>query len=83
MNQPNNKQAVLRAGACNAVRGVKAPVNELQYIYSNSESVAAIVETADQIQRACVRACVDAWDMGVRGFRSGLWFWPNPPHPFR
>lgn len=31
------------------MRGVKAPVGELQYIYSNSESVAAIVETADQI----------------------------------
>jgi long-chain acyl-CoA synthetase len=43
-------QAILKTGACNAVRGVKAPVGELQYIYSNSESVACVVESADQIK---------------------------------
>ena len=43
-------QGILKAGACNAVRGVKAPVNELQHIYSNSESVAAVLESPDQIK---------------------------------
>uniref|UniRef100_I2CP03 Long-chain acyl-CoA synthetase n=1 Tax=Nannochloropsis gaditana (strain CCMP526) TaxID=1093141 RepID=I2CP03_NANGC len=43
-------QAILKAGACNAVRGVKAPVDELQYIYQNSESVASVVESVEQIE---------------------------------
>ena len=41
----------MRVGACNAVRGVRAPTEELQYIYSNSESVAAVVETPDLLGR--------------------------------
>jgi hypothetical protein len=33
------------------VRGVRAPIEELQYIYSNSESVACAVETPDLLKR--------------------------------
>ncbi len=36
------------------MRGVKAPVGELQYIYTNSESVAAVLETYEQIERTCI-----------------------------
>ena len=70
---------MLRAGACNAVRGVKAPVNELQYIYSNSESVAAIVETADQIQRACVLGWIALIIfLGSLVCGSGFLYWAQP-----
>lgn len=58
-------QAILRAGGCNAVRGVRAPVGELQYIYSNSESVALVVETADLIAR-------ESRSLESRGLGSGL-----------
>eukprot|EP00639_Heterosigma_akashiwo_P025682 CAMPEP_0194705142 /NCGR_PEP_ID=MMETSP0295-20121207/28753_1 /TAXON_ID=39354 /ORGANISM="Heterosigma akashiwo, Strain CCMP2393" /LENGTH=324 /DNA_ID=CAMNT_0039600763 /DNA_START=209 /DNA_END=1182 /DNA_ORIENTATION=+ len=43
------EQAIMRAGACNAVRGVAAPTAELQYIYENSESRAVVVEEAGQL----------------------------------
>mmetsp|Transcript_9288 Transcript_9288/g.12281 ORF Transcript_9288/g.12281 Transcript_9288/m.12281 type:complete len:739 (+) Transcript_9288:149-2365(+) len=43
------EQAIMRAGACNAVRGASAPTEELQYIYQNSESQAIVVEKADQL----------------------------------
>jgi long-chain acyl-CoA synthetase len=39
------EQSVMKAGACNAVRGSSAPVEELQYIYENSKSVGAVVES--------------------------------------
>jgi len=45
------EQAIMRAGACNAVRGASAPVEELQYIYENSESSGVVVENAQQLQQ--------------------------------
>jgi long-chain acyl-CoA synthetase len=39
------EQAIMKTGACNAVRGALAPVKELQYIHDNSESVGSIIET--------------------------------------
>jgi len=38
-------QAIMKAGACNAVRGTQSSPDELRYIYQNSESKAVIVET--------------------------------------
>ncbi|CAM9683704.1 unnamed protein product, partial [Ectocarpus sp. 13 AM-2016] len=39
------EQGIMKAGGCNAVRGATAPVAELRYIYGDSESVGAVVET--------------------------------------
>ncbi|CAN0310844.1 unnamed protein product [Pylaiella littoralis] len=39
------EQGIMKAGGCNAVRGATAPVAELRYIYADSESVGAVVET--------------------------------------
>ncbi len=39
-------QGVMRAGASNAVRGSSAPVSELRYILSDSQSAALIVQSA-------------------------------------
>lgn len=38
-------QGLLRCGAVNAVRGSQAPIEELAYIYKQSDSIAIIVET--------------------------------------
>ena len=38
-------QAIMKTGACNAVRGTQSSPDELRYIYQNSESKAVIVET--------------------------------------
>ena len=38
-------QAIMKTGACNAVRGTQSSPDELRYIYQNSESNAVIVET--------------------------------------
>ena len=35
----------MKAGAHNAVRGSSAPVEELQYIYNNSRSMGAVLES--------------------------------------
>lgn len=61
------------------MRGVKAPVGELQYIYSNSESVAAIVESADQIPCALQR-CVFRF-FAVRAFLIVPHTHPLTTHP--
>ena len=45
------EQAAMRAGACNAVRGVAAPPDELLYIYENSRSVACVVETPQLLKK--------------------------------
>ena len=39
------EQSVMKAGASNAVRGSSAPIEELQYIYENSKSIGAILES--------------------------------------
>ena len=39
-----------QAGGCNAVRGAKAPVAELRYIYENSNSIGLIVESAELLK---------------------------------
>ena len=44
------EQAVMKAGSCNAVRGALAPVKELQYIYDNSESKGAVIETPELLK---------------------------------
>lgn len=43
-------QAIQKTGACNAVRGAKAPIEELQYIYDDSDSSACVVETTDGLE---------------------------------
>ena len=45
------EQAIMKAGAYNAVRGKDAPVEELQYIYDNSKSMGAVVETSDLMMK--------------------------------
>jgi len=40
----------MKAGASNAVRGSSAPVEELQYIYANSRSVGAVIESPALLQ---------------------------------
>jgi long-chain acyl-CoA synthetase len=44
------EQAVMKAGGCNAVRGALAPVEELQYIYDNSESKGAVIENPNLLK---------------------------------
>eukprot|EP00752_Nemacystus_decipiens_P009084 g8111.t1 len=39
------EQGIMKAGGCNAVRGATAPAAELRYIYADSQSVGAVVET--------------------------------------
>ena len=41
----------MKAGAHNAVRGRDAPVEELQYIYDNSKSMGAVVETPELLMK--------------------------------
>jgi long-subunit acyl-CoA synthetase (AMP-forming) len=43
--------ATLKCGAANVVRGVGAPLDELMYIYSNSDSKALAVQTVDLLQK--------------------------------
>ncbi len=43
--------ATLKCGAANVVRGVGAPLDELSYIYSNSDSKALVVQTVDLFQK--------------------------------
>ncbi|KAG5177099.1 long-chain acyl-CoA synthetase [Tribonema minus] len=45
------EQGIMLAGGCNAVRGVAAPVEELQYIYENSLSVGVVVEKAELLKK--------------------------------
>ena len=40
-------QAIMRLGAINAVRGINAPSNELEYIIDHSKSVGLIVQSKD------------------------------------
>ena len=44
------EQAIMKCGGSNAVRGAMAPVPELQYIYENSLSVGAVVESPNLLQ---------------------------------
>jgi long-chain acyl-CoA synthetase len=43
-------QSIMKAGACNSVRGATAPVSELNYIYKNSESVGLVVDNIDMVK---------------------------------
>lgn len=43
-------QAVLACGAINAVRGSSAPINELEYIWEHSQSVALVTDSLKVIQ---------------------------------
>ena len=43
--------ATLKCGAANVVRGVGAPLEELVYIYSDSDSKALVVQTVDLLQK--------------------------------
>ena len=43
-------QGLMRLEACNAVRGATAPVEELQYILDDSESVALIIQTRELLE---------------------------------
>lgn len=44
-------QAVMKAGACNAVRGAQSSVDELRYIYNNSQSKAVFCETPTLLEQ--------------------------------
>ncbi len=44
-------QAILRCGAVNAVRGSLAPINELEYIYEQSDSIALITDSKSVINQ--------------------------------
>jgi len=55
-------QAIMKTGACDAVRGALAPVDELQYIYENSHSVGLVVESPVLLQQL--------WADGVSGLKS-------------
>ena len=43
-------QSIMKAGACNSVRGSAAPLEELNYIYKNSESIGLIVDNIDLVK---------------------------------
>ncbi|CAM9696534.1 unnamed protein product, partial [Phaeothamnion confervicola] len=45
------EQAVMKCGACNAVRGAAAPAAELQYIYDNSQSVGLVIEKLELLTK--------------------------------
>lgn len=47
------EQSVMKAGAYNAVRGSSAPTEELKYIYDNSKSVGAVVESPALLEQLC------------------------------
>ena len=40
-------QSIMKAGGCDAVRGVAAPIEELKYIYNHSRSVGLVVENIE------------------------------------
>lgn len=42
-------QGILKSGAVNAVRGSKAPISELEYIYIHSDSIALVCDNLDLI----------------------------------
>ena len=44
-------QAILKAGGHNSVRGVGAPLEELNYIYENSKSIGLVVENVAVLER--------------------------------
>ena len=44
-------QAIMRCGACNAVRGATAPLDELRYILDDSGAVGLVVESAALLER--------------------------------
>ena len=43
--------ATLKCGAANVVRGVAAPLDELEFIFKDSGSVACVMQTVDLLQR--------------------------------
>ena len=43
-------QSIMKAGACDSVRGASAPLSELSYIYKNSESLGLVVDNVDMIK---------------------------------
>ena len=45
------EQSVMKAGACNSVRGANTPTSELNYIYKNSESIGLIVDNVDMVKK--------------------------------
>ncbi len=47
-------QGLMRLGACDAVRGANAPVEELKYILNDSKSVALIVQNKQLLDRLCL-----------------------------
>lgn len=44
-------QMIMELGCHNAVRGVRAPVEELKHIFQNSQSTAVVVESFDLLQK--------------------------------
>lgn len=43
-------QSIMKAGGCDAVRGINAPIDELKYIYNHSRSVGMIVENIELLK---------------------------------
>lgn len=62
------EQSVMKAGAYNAVRGKDAPVEELQYIYDNSKSMGAIVETPELMMKISAESGLKSEEHGKPKF---------------
>eukprot|EP01038_Epipyxis_sp_PR26KG_P007448 gene7448-10152_t len=78
-----SEQAVMKAGACNAVRGIACGSEELLYIFKNSESVGVIVdnnEVMDSFLQA-LKSDDNSKYLDQLKFIIVLYSFPNPSTP--